>query len=88
MEIEDPTMSKLNSYKGGPFQQTTSIVGTTNQECYQYPLSGAEEGCFAVYAFEYETSSNGYISWFNDDKLDWTYRGSSLLLLYRHVSLS
>jgi beta-glucanase (GH16 family) len=71
--VEDPAKAYLNTYKGGPFQQTSSYVGITNQECYQYPLSGAAEGCFAVYAFEYKLGKDGYIKWFNDDELAWTY---------------
>lgn len=64
-KVEDPDKAYLNTYKGGPFQQTSSYVGITNQECYQYPLSGAEEGCFAVYAFEYKLGKDGYIKWYN-----------------------
>ncbi|KAF8901945.1 glycoside hydrolase family 16 protein [Mucidula mucida] len=58
--ITDSTVSTLNSYIGGDYQQSTSVVSETAQACYQY-----EEGCFSVYAFE-------YISWVNNGTLTWT----------------
>ncbi|CED82818.1 Concanavalin A-like lectin/glucanase, subgroup [Phaffia rhodozyma] len=72
MIIEDESITHLNSYKGGPYQQTISGVSTTNQDCYETDTDG-NPGCYAVYAFEYKLGENGYIKWFNDDKLDWTY---------------
>lgn len=33
----------------GVYQQTTSGLSTTNQDCYEL-----EKGCFAVYGFEYK----------------------------------
>lgn len=58
----------LNPFKGGVFQQTTSGLSTTNQNCYEL-----ETGCFAVYGFEYQPGfDNAYITWINDDKPTWT----------------
>lgn len=47
--IPDPEITKLNSYAGGAFQQATSCISQTNQTCYQL-----EDGCFAVFGFEYK----------------------------------
>lgn len=47
--ITDTDMTFLNTYKGGVYQQATSGVTTTNQQCYE--LTG---GCFSVYGFEYK----------------------------------
>ncbi|QRW05303.1 glycoside hydrolase family 16 protein [Ceratobasidium sp. AG-Ba] len=41
--------SQLNTYLGGVYQQSTSGVTITNQDCY---TQGA--GCFSVYGFEYK----------------------------------
>jgi beta-glucanase (GH16 family) len=47
--IPDPTNSVLNTYIGGAFQQATSVVTSTGQECYQLL-----EQCFGVFGFEYQ----------------------------------
>ncbi|KDN41086.1 hypothetical protein RSAG8_07640, partial [Rhizoctonia solani AG-8 WAC10335] len=49
---------KLNTYHGGAYQQTTSVLVDTNQRCYVE--SG---GCFSVYGFEYKRGNDGYITW-------------------------
>jgi beta-glucan synthesis-associated protein KRE6 len=45
------SVTHLNTYKGGVFQETTSGVADTNQDCYEIAQDGTE-GCFAVYAIE------------------------------------
>ncbi|KAK7052326.1 beta-glucan synthesis-associated protein [Favolaschia claudopus] len=73
--IPDPSISALNSYTGGAYQQATSVVTKTNQGCYE--LGG--DGCFAVYAMEYKPGfDNAYISWWSDNKLAWTIRSEGL----------
>ncbi|KAF8609468.1 glycoside hydrolase family 16 protein [Ceratobasidium sp. AG-I] len=65
--------TKINTYIGGVYQQTTSGVAVTNQDCYtQGP------GCFSVYGFEYRPGYNGYISWTNDDKPAWKIYGGAM----------
>jgi len=49
MIIEDPTITALNPYQGGAYQQAVSGVTDTNPNCYE--LGGT--GCFSVYGFEY-----------------------------------
>ncbi|KAF8917659.1 beta-glucan synthesis-associated protein [Mucidula mucida] len=71
--IYDDTISELNSYKGGAFQQSTSVVSSTreDQDCYEL-----NTGCYAVYGFEYKPGyDDGYITWINDGKAAWTFRG-------------
>lgn len=46
--IPNSTMTQFNSYQGGAFQEVTSSLSTTNQDCYELGT-----GCFSVYAFEY-----------------------------------
>ncbi|THU80069.1 beta-glucan synthesis-associated [Dendrothele bispora CBS 962.96] len=72
--IPDETVTKLNSYAGGVYQQATSGISQTAQKCYQ--LNGA---CFAVYGFEYKAGfDDAFISWINNDKVAWTIKGAGL----------
>nr|ADX07290.1 putative beta-glucan synthesis-associated protein [Flammulina velutipes] len=73
--IYDEDATHLNLYKGGVFQQATSGVSVTNQECYE-----RESACYAVYGFEYKPElypgyDNAYIIWINDGKPAWMQRG-------------
>jgi hypothetical protein len=45
--IVNPDISIPNTYTGGITQQATSIVTTTNPDCYEF---GA--GCYGVYGFQ------------------------------------
>ncbi|KAK0234993.1 glycoside hydrolase family 16 protein [Armillaria nabsnona] len=68
--ITDTTVSRINTYRGGITQETTSVVSQSAQDCYQL---GA--GCFAIYGFEYKPgyeSDGAYMSWINDGKVSWT----------------
>jgi hypothetical protein len=71
--IADPDTSALNGYNGGAFQQATSVIYDTNQECYQHPngqVNGV--GCFDIYGFEYQPGTDGYITWAEDEKVIWS----------------
>jgi len=60
--------STLNTYTGGAYQQATSVVTLTNQQCYELI-----DNCFSVYGFEYQPGfENAYISWIADDAIAWT----------------
>ncbi|KAJ7500010.1 beta-glucan synthesis-associated protein [Mycena latifolia] len=66
--IANPDISNLNTYIGGAYQQATSVVTQTNQQCYELL-----DGCFSVYGFEYKPGfDDSYISWISDNKLAWT----------------
>lgn len=68
--IPDTTVTQLNTYTGGVFQQAISAVSIDNNNCYEL-----DTGCYAVYGFEYKPgleADNGYITWINDNKTAWT----------------
>jgi len=66
--ITDTSQSILNTYAGASYQQATSVLTNTDQNCYEL-----EGGCFAVYAFEYKPGfDNAYISWISNGTLAWT----------------
>ena len=44
-----PSISALNTFKGSVTQQATSVVTSTDPNCYE-----GETGCFSVYGFEYQ----------------------------------
>ncbi|KAI0348533.1 beta-glucan synthesis-associated protein [Trametopsis cervina] len=68
--IPDSSITYLNTYMGGVFQQATSGVTETNQEAYE--LTG---GQYSVYGFEYVPGfDSAYITWISDDKAAWTLR--------------
>ncbi|KAJ7054316.1 glycoside hydrolase family 16 protein [Mycena amicta] len=70
--IADTTLSAQNTYSGGIYQQATSVLTTTNQDCYQL-----KERCFAQHGFEYMPGyDSAYISWITDNKLSWTLRAA------------
>jgi len=49
MNIYDPTVSSLNLYRGSVYQEASSVVSVTDQNCYE-----GNTGCFSVYGFEYK----------------------------------
>ncbi|KAK1230580.1 hypothetical protein PQX77_006317 [Marasmius sp. AFHP31] len=73
--INDPTVTQLNSYRGGALQQASSCVSRTNQRCYdQMP-----DPCFTLYGFEYKPGfDDSYISWINDGQQVCTVMGAGL----------
>ncbi|KAG8708287.1 hypothetical protein FRC09_001334 [Ceratobasidium sp. 395] len=71
--LADTTQSYLNTFVGNEYQQTTSVVTNTNQDCY---TQGG--GCFSTYGFEYSPGTDGYIQWVNDAKGVWELRGAGM----------
>ncbi|AOA64404.1 Beta-glucan synthesis-associated protein [Komagataella phaffii CBS 7435] len=63
VEIHNESVTLMNTYAGGPFQQAVSGVTTLNHSWYER----AEDPHFQNYAFEYTYGSNGYIRWFVGD---------------------
>ncbi|KAH9476791.1 Beta-glucan synthesis-associated protein KRE6 [Psilocybe cubensis] len=63
-----------NTFIGGAFQQTTSGLATTSQECYEL---GSQ--CSSVYGFEYKPGfDDGYITWVSSGQLSWTLKGPAM----------
>ncbi|KAL4078027.1 glycoside hydrolase family 16 protein [Scleroderma citrinum] len=78
VKIYDPDITVLNPYRGGNFigayQQTTSGLSLTDQDCYEL-----DKGCYSVYGFEYVPGfENGYITWISDSKPVWTVMAGGL----------
>ncbi|KAH0834148.1 beta-glucan synthesis-associated protein-domain-containing protein [Lanmaoa asiatica] len=72
--IYDSTVTVLNPYIGGAYQQTTSGLTLTNQDCYEL-----DKACYSVYGFEYVPGfDNAYITWISDDKRVWTVMAGGL----------
>jgi beta-glucanase (GH16 family) len=72
--IKDTGISAQNSYIGGVYQQATSVVTETDQDCYE-----GEAGCFSTYGFEYQPGfDNAYISWISNNALSWTLMSGGL----------
>ncbi|KAF7366334.1 GH16 domain-containing protein [Mycena sanguinolenta] len=69
MIIVDTTLSiKNQGFNGGTFQEATSVVTTTNQDCYQLT-----ERCYDINGFEYLPGfGDAYISWITNNKVAWT----------------
>ncbi|KAI9065842.1 glycoside hydrolase family 16 protein [Trametes sanguinea] len=66
--IPNETISALNGYKGGVFQQASSVVTETNQQAYE-----GTGNVFSVYGIQYKPGfDDAYISWIADGKLAWT----------------
>ncbi|KAJ8690649.1 hypothetical protein PTI98_012059 [Pleurotus ostreatus] len=72
--FHDGDRTHLNEYKGGAFQQCTSGLSITNQDCYEL-----EGGCFSTYGFEYTPGfDDAYITWINDGTPSWTIVGRGM----------
>ncbi|KAI0669783.1 glycoside hydrolase family 16 protein [Trametes maxima] len=72
--ILDETKSKMNSYKGGVYQQATSVVTMTNQQAYE--LTGNE---YSVYGFQYKPGfGDAYMAWIADSQLAWVLKQAGM----------
>ncbi|KAI0651966.1 glycoside hydrolase family 16 protein [Trametes meyenii] len=72
--IMDETKSKMNSYKGGVYQQATSVVTMTNQQAYE--LTGNE---YSIYGFQYKPGfGDAYIAWIADSQLAWVLKQAGM----------
>ncbi|EIM88603.1 glycoside hydrolase family 16 protein [Stereum hirsutum FP-91666 SS1] len=73
-QIYNTTLSYQNTYSGGSTQQATSVVTTTDQNCYQ-----ENEMCYSVYGYEYKPGfDDAYITWISDNKTSWTLRAAGM----------
>ncbi|WWD21278.1 hypothetical protein CI109_105762 [Kwoniella shandongensis] len=72
-QVFDEETTHMNTYQGSIYQQATSGLSTTDQNCYT-----GMTGCYSVYGFEYAPGPNGYITWVSDNKKVWTVRGAAM----------
>ncbi|KAF8633820.1 hypothetical protein AX15_001232 [Amanita polypyramis BW_CC] len=71
--IYNDTRTILNPYIGGAFQQCTSGLSVTNQDCYENAV-----GCYTTYGFEYKPGYDGQITWINDGASAWSLFGPGM----------
>ncbi|GMM30546.1 beta-glucan synthesis-associated protein [Martiniozyma asiatica (nom. inval.)] len=70
IEVYNDTITTMNTYAGGPFQQAVSAITTLNTEWYE---RGVGERYFQSYSYEYlNDNDSGYIRWFVGDNPTFT----------------
>lgn len=76
-QIYDPTITKMNSYRGGTFQQAVSALTYVPNSVYQNT-----SGDFNTYAMEWYADTNnrenGYIAWVANGIRSWTVGASAI----------
>ena len=65
MELYDPSLTSVNVYQGGVYQQAISLVSWLNNDWY----NGTQ---YQTYAYEYEPGESGYITWYVGSDPTWT----------------
>ncbi|KAK4507031.1 hypothetical protein PRZ48_000765 [Zasmidium cellare] len=71
MEIYDYSITRANSYQGGPFQEAVSAVASLNNDWY-------DGNAYQIYAFEYEPGADGYITWYVGADKTWKVTGNAI----------
>jgi beta-glucan synthesis-associated protein KRE6 len=72
VEVYDFSVTAMNTYKGGPFQQAVSGLTNLNNQWY-------DGNAYQVYAFEYTPGDNGDIVWYvGDDTPVWRVHANAL----------
>ncbi|ODQ78589.1 glycoside hydrolase family 16 protein [Babjeviella inositovora NRRL Y-12698] len=76
VEVRNASVTCMNSYCGGPFQQAVSAVSTLNTSWYEM---GDTEHNFQNYAYEYLNDNNdGYVTWYVGDDETFTVKAYAL----------
>lgn len=70
IEVYDNSITMMNAYKGGPFQQAISGLTNLNTDWY----NGKE---YQHYSFDYKTGKNGWITWYVGEEKTWTMKAPS-----------
>lgn len=65
IEVYDHSITEMNSYQGGPFQEAVSGLTNLNNDWY-------DGKAYAKYAFDYKLGDNGWITWHVGDDETWT----------------
>ncbi|ODV64139.1 SKN1/KRE6 family beta-glucan synthesis-associated protein, partial [Ascoidea rubescens DSM 1968] len=67
IELHNSSVTSMNTWCGGPFQEAVSAITTLNNTWYEFE-SGLDEPRFQKFSFEYlNDDTNGYIKWFVGD---------------------
>ena len=64
LEVYDNSVTAMNSYRGGPYQEALSGVTWLNNQWY-------DGNGYQLYGFEYNPGDTGDITWFVGDKYTW-----------------
>ncbi|KAI5967831.1 SKN1 [Candida pseudojiufengensis] len=76
IEIYNASVTLMNTYAGGPFQQAVSGVSMLNTTWYQF---GDHEHNFQKFGYEYlNDDDTGYITWFVGDNPTFTMKSTAL----------
>lgn len=74
INIYDTDLTRLNTYKGGPYQQAVSAVTYIDNQNY-------DNMGYASYGFEWWSNprnrDEGYVTWFSDGSKTWTATAAS-----------
>lgn len=71
VELYDQSITEMNAYKGGPYQQAFSGLTNLNNNWYNGKA-------YQKYAFEYQTGLDGFITWYVGNSQTWTMEAASL----------
>ncbi|KAH9875112.1 hypothetical protein J1614_004601 [Plenodomus biglobosus] len=70
VEVYDNSITMMNAYKGGVYQQAVSGLTNLNTDWY----NGKQ---YQKYSFDYKTGKDGWITWYVGDDKTWTFRPES-----------
>ena len=71
IELYDRSLTTMNQYQGGIFQEAISGVTNLNNDWYD----GKK---YQTYSFEYEPGEAGYVTWYVGDQPSWTLDARSM----------
>ncbi|KAK4981252.1 hypothetical protein LTR28_000008, partial [Elasticomyces elasticus] len=71
IEVYDRSISSMNSYQGGTFQQTLSTVTNLHNDWY-------DGKAYQKYAFEYGPGADGYVKWWVGETPTWMVTGDAI----------
>lgn len=69
--LYDPSITSINTYRGGPYQQALSGLTNLNNQWY-------DGNAYQKYAFEYAPGATGNVTWFVGDQKTWTIDGRAV----------
>ncbi|EPS28235.1 putative cell-wall beta-1,6-glucan active enzyme [Penicillium oxalicum 114-2] len=69
--VYDPSITRINDYRGGIYQQAMSGMSTLNSRWY----NGTE---YQTFGFEYHPGATGNVTWFIGENKTWTLDGRAI----------
>jgi beta-glucanase (GH16 family) len=70
-EVYDTSVTMMNAYKGGPFQEAVSGLTNLNNDWY-----GGK--AYQTYAFEYTPGNDGHITWYVGEDKTWSMKAQGM----------